>query len=154
MNGEVIQSRKVPVLLEKRHPWDEEQRERGEGKTERLTMALPFYRSLSSGGRAPVIDGVRTRYIHRVRSGRMYFRKSDETGAVEFSHTGLLMWCGSTGSIGAAWRKGKPRGEMFAADNLPEKAVFCATCEGRAAGAGMCERREINGRFVMFQPRV
>lgn len=37
---------------------------------------------------------------------------------------------------------------------VPENEVLCATCEGRAIGAGQTESRLINGHMVKYAPRI
>lgn len=90
-----------------------------------ITQCLPFY--LSRMGR----------YVHRIRSGTVYRWDG------KFSHAGFFMWCGQNGS--------STRGSLMA--TLPEDAIMCATCEGRAVGAGLLGVREINGVPVEFSPR-
>lgn len=102
----------------------------------RVTKCLPFYR------RGPL------RLVHRVREAYMFYANRKP------SHMSVKFWCGNQGSIGGQRRRGG-RGEdnpsLFAI--APDPAVFCATCEGRAVGAGMDGAREIHGRTVLFRPR-
>lgn len=102
-----------------------------------VSKMLPFYRSYF---------GNRGAYVHRIRHAT-HFRSS----LGEYHHTGLTMWCGSIGSVGGSgiWR---PKGELFS--EPPDNAVHCATCEGRAIGAGRAGTREIAGKPVMFKPRI
>jgi len=90
-----------------------------------ITFALPFFRSNFG------------RYTHRVRSGNTHWRDGN------ISHISLQMWCGQNGF--------PARGKMM--DKLGDDSVMCATCEGRAIGAGMLGTREINGVPVEFSPR-
>jgi len=99
-------------------------------KQYQLGLCLPFYKS-RSGER-----------VHRVRSGQALF-----TDGV-YTHTSLSLWCGATGSIGNEGSRG------YLSAEAPDNAVFCATCEGRAIGAGMDGTRYINGRFCLFSPRI
>lgn len=94
-----------------------------------IKMALPFYKSKAG------------QYIHRVRSGHTHVWKDwpDRPG-----HISLTFWCGMSGFL--------DKGELFA--EPPDRAVFCATCEGKAIGAGMDGARVICGRTVLFQPRL
>lgn len=101
-----------------------------------ISFALPYYRSPYG------------QYIHRVRSGFIHRRD----GLI--SHLSFSFWCGTTGFI-----EGDPKirigtkryGDLFA--SIPEGGILCATCEGRAIGAGMDGSPEINGRAVIFSPR-
>lgn len=92
-----------------------------------IVKSLPYWRS-SQGS-----------YVHRVRSGTIYFHDRKP------SHTALGLWCGMHGFIG---RKGGLMAEP------PPTATICATCEGRAIGAGQTESRMICGRVVKFAPRT
>lgn len=99
-----------------------------------LTMALPFYRSFSG------------HLIHRVRSGVLH-----KLG--EEHHIGVTFWCGNGGFIDSRRERGRSGGgELFA--ETPERAMHCAICEGKAIGAGCDGTRIINGRHVLFSPRV
>jgi len=98
-----------------------------------VTFAYPYFKS-----------GFGT-YTHRVRTAVTHVWK--EKG--ENSHVSLTAWCGCTGFLS---REPKPKDAAQYAD-VPEGAILCATCEGRAIGAGMDGTREINGRSVMFSPR-
>jgi hypothetical protein len=98
--------------------------------TMHLTRSLPFFRSAQGS------------YVHRVRSGHIHFRGN------EAKHTSLSFWCGGTGFVGCSERPG----QMF--DNPPANSPLCATCEGRAIGAGMTESRLICGRVVKFSPHI
>lgn len=129
---------KVPLIIREKIPnFDVD---RPDYKTEHITHALPFYRSNSKK------FGVA--YVHRIRSGRHHCYRNRITQEMEYSHTSLSLWCGGCGGIGGK----DPRGQIFA--EAPEKSVFCATCEGRAVGAGMYGARLINGRFVLYKPRI
>lgn len=90
-----------------------------------LTASLPFFWSRS---------GTR---VHRVRSAKMHF------WAGEYKHTSFKMWCGQDGLT--------KNGRLTA--DPPDDLPYCATCEGRAIGAGQLGAREINGRAVIFTPR-
>jgi len=91
-----------------------------------LTKSLPFYKSEQG------------KYVHRVRSGRMYF---DYTC---LSHTAVSLWCGGNGFIGK-------KGKLY--EEPPNGFPLCATCEGRAIGAGQIGSHKILGRIVKFSPR-
>ncbi len=94
-----------------------------------VTRSLPFYRSNKGC------------YVHRVRSGRVH--KLGERQP----HTAFTMWCGQTGFISAS----KP-GELL--PDVPAGAVCCATCEGRAVGAGLLGAPIIAGHPVKYSPRL
>lgn len=91
-----------------------------------LISALPYWRSRQGT------------YFHRVRSGQAHYYNG------KYSHTSFSMWCGMGGSLG---KKG------FLASEVPDDGILCATCEGKAIGAGMDGARIINGRNVMLSPR-
>lgn len=103
-----------------------------DSRTVPLTQALPFFRSKHG------------RYIHRVRSGSLHRIHAQP-------HMSFDFWCGNCGTMGTDFSK-RGGGELFAVP--PENAVFCATCEGRAIGAGMDGARVIGGRTVLYSPRV
>jgi hypothetical protein len=98
-------------------------------------MALPFYRSFSGT------------LFHRVRSGRLHKCGDDH-------HISIHFWCGNGGFLNSRQTKSRRfgGGELFA--ETPEKAMHCALCEGKAIGAGCDGTRMINGRHVLFSPRV
>lgn len=98
-----------------------------------ITRALPFFR-----------QGQGT-YIHRVRSGCVYFWNNQP------SHTVFELWCGSSGYAHGRRRGMNVKGEMLA--DPPMGYPVCATCEGRAIGAGQVGSRMICGRVVKFSPQ-
>lgn len=122
-----------------------------------VTATLPFYRSLLTP-RA---------YVHRVRSARLleHFdtewrqgrqQRTSSTPATRSLSTRL--WCGQTGHVRLAvlnprsvWARGR-RGELLA--EPPAGADVCATCEGRAVGAGYPSAILIAARPVLFMPRT
>ncbi len=109
-----------------RKPWTGWQAERA--STRVLVRSLPFFQTASG------------KYIHRVRSANMHLWDGQP------KHTALSLWCGMTGFLG-----GKRAGSVFA--DPPLNGPLCATCEGRAIGAGQTESRLICGRVVKFSPR-
>lgn len=124
---------KVDLMLTDRH---RKGYQAPDHKTERVTKCLPFYR------RGPL------RLVHRVREAWLFYRQE------KFSHMAVQFWCGNVGYMGGKPKRGgrgDDRPSLFAV--APEHAMFCATCEGRAVGAGMDGARKINGRPVLFQPR-
>jgi hypothetical protein len=98
-----------------------------------ILQCLPFYR------RHP---GAR---IHRVRSGEIHYRRAGD----QYMHTSFKFWCGSLGFLSA----NRPNASLLALAPEGEADIFCATCEGRAIGAGLDGARVINGRNVIFEPR-
>lgn len=97
-----------------------------------ITASLPF------ATRGPGL------YIHRVRSAHVNLWD----GA--YQETVFKFWCGACGF--QSIRKGTRSVQLTA--EPPENGVFCATCEGRATGAGQLSSHDIAGRFVMFAPRT
>lgn len=94
-----------------------------------VKKALPY--AESSGGE----------YTHRVRSARLITFKG--FGA----HMAISCWCGMSLLIS------KRHKSQFVAEPSFGRPM-CATCEGRAIGAGVDGSHKINGRMVKFQPRV
>ena len=90
-----------------------------------LVASLPFYKAKSGT------------YTHRVRYGEVHLWDGKPT------HTTFGLWCGMSGALG--------KGTLMS-ETEPD-AVVCATCEGRATGAGQLDSHTINGRFVRFSPR-
>lgn len=95
-----------------------------------MTWALPFYQAKPGA------------YIHRIRSGVHH------TFDGAYSHTSVRLWCSGMGFLGST----RPQAKLFA--DGPENGVFCATCEGRAIGAGLTESRVICGRMLVYSPRL
>ena len=113
-----------------------------------LTRSLPFYRAFMGS------------YVHRVRYGYHFVESADSSIPTRFA---LTMWCGSHGTIqlsdqtAARLRKHYPPqrkrgGELFAVP--PDRSFSCATCEGRAIGAGQTESRVLAGRMLVFSPHL
>lgn len=94
--------------------------------TKPIRQALPFYKAAKGT------------YVHRVRSGQSHWRDG------KLSHTHVDFWCGAAGFPGA-------KGKLTAQPG--EDDVICATCEGRAIGAGLEGSPMINGRKVGYNPR-
>ena len=94
--------------------------------------AIPVKSSL------PFVESRAGRYTHRVRSAALHTLLGK-------SHMGIKCWCGMVIFIS----KRKPNRLA----NEPETGrPICATCEGRAIGAGQLGAREIAGREVRYQP--
>lgn len=97
-----------------------------------VKMAPPFYYS-------PV------RRVHRVRSVTLHYWNG------KFTHTSVILWCGAQGWLGKRKNNNKVPGTLTA--EPPDHCDYCATCEGRAIGAGQLASRKINGRMVLFTPK-
>lgn len=78
-------------------------------------------------------------YVHRVRSAVVY----EVCGK---AHMAVSCWCGMT--ILVSKRK---KGRMHSAPVAGRP--MCATCEGRAIGAGTTGLRNINGLDARYEPR-
>lgn len=87
----------------------------------------------------PFAIGLRGEYVHRVR----YCTYHDIHAR---PHLSVSCWCGMSLIINSK------RGRLLAEPS--ENRPMCATCEGRAIGAGLLGSREIAGKFVMFRPRT
>jgi len=81
-------------------------------------------------------------YTHRVRSAAIYTMLGKQ-------HMGIRCWCGMSLTIGGT----RSAGSKFVAVPSLGRPV-CATCEGRAIGAGLEDSHKINGRMVRFQPQI
>ena len=90
-----------------------------------ITHSLPFYSSR------------RGEYVHVVRSATaIYFDN-------EYQHTSYRLWCGQIGSM--------PGKGILTSNN--DQSPYCATCIGKAIGAGVFDERFINGLPVMYRPK-
>lgn len=120
----------MKVLLERRKKnpfaW------RGAAYEAPITWALPFYRSKQGS------------YVHRVRSGTTHLYDKPRGRWNKKGHISLTMWCGQIGFPGE-------KGELL--ETPHESSIFCATCEGRAIGAGQVGSHMICGRIVKYTPR-
>jgi len=96
-----------------------------DGRVKNVGYALPYY--LSRKGK----------YFHRVRSAQNHWREGN------LSHTSVHFWCGNSGFLGE-------KGRLFS--KVSDDGVLCATCEGKAIGAGLDGERKINGKDVMYTP--
>lgn len=86
----------------------------------------------------PFIESRSGRYTHRVRSASLHT-------VCGSTHMSVKCWCGMHINIS---RRNPNR---LTAE--PSGRPICATCEGRAIGAGQLGAREIAGRQVMYQAR-
>lgn len=126
---------KVPLIKDEDRPgaWRNER----SGDAHWLA-ALPFFIS------------PRQTMVHRVRSVTTHLWDGEP------SHTSVKLWCGSSRFIETpeTWGRFKCKhiGNRLTAE--PDKRmVFCATCEGRAVGAGQLGTAMLAGRMVKFSPR-
>jgi len=87
----------------------------------------------------PFADSLGSTYVHRVRHVLLH-------NSLGEGHLSVSCWCGYSIII-ARRRKGR------LIETPTEGKPMCATCEGKAVGAGMDGERVINGREVMYQPR-
>ncbi|WP_333662751.1 hypothetical protein [Acinetobacter sp.] len=87
----------------------------------------------------PFVEARHGEYTHRVRHVTLitFMNKS---------HFAVQCWCGMTMCMGGS---GKGTGILL---EIPSpNRPMCATCEGRAIGAGLLGVREIAGREVMYR---
>lgn len=109
----------------------------GRGQLKPISATLPFFQRDGEG------------YVHRVRSALMHY---DRHGA--FTHTSVHFWCGTHGFL---YEPGKRPAKHAHAQLMTEPTpgrVVCATCEGRAIGAGQVVGNKIGEHFVKFKPHV
>lgn len=92
----------------------------------------------------PFAESGAGKYTHRVRSVQIIALDPKQWPA----HIAVNCWCGQSVLISA---KRQHKASRIVAE--PSR-VLCATCEGRAIGAGQLGAPEIAGRPVMFSPRV
>ena len=104
------------------------------GHVRNMTKSLPFF------------QGKPGSYVHRIRSGHLFFRKG------EFSHSAVSFWCGGNGFPNHSKGSRRHNGQMLG--EPPAGSVLCATCEGRAVGSGLLGAPIICGRPVRFAPRM
>lgn len=101
-----------------------------------LKRALPFF---SGPGR---------RMAHRVRSGSMYLHHDADWPTTIALH----FWCGNQGFLRRTTPRRTHGGFLFAAP--PDDFPMCATCEGRAIGAGEPSAAFLfQQRSLLFSPR-
>ena len=100
-----------------------------------LTKCLPFYRTRQKPNKN------RPRLTHIVRTGKII------NGVFGRKHMSFSLYCGQIGSISAD----RPRGILL--KELERGEVMCATCMGKAVGAGKFGVRMIKGKPVLFSPK-
>lgn len=106
-----------------------------------FTRNHPTHRKVPISACAPFYWSRRATRIHRIRWASIHYIDG------EYSHTSIHTWCDQVGHVGyrEAWGR--------ITDDPPEDLPYCATCEGRAIGAGQLGAQEINGRPVIYSPR-
>ena len=96
-------------------------------------------KTISAKRSLPFVQALGGKYTHRVRFLTLH-------NSLETPHAAIQCWCGVL--LLASEKKGN--GTKLLAE--PSERPICATCEGRAIGAGKVGAREINGKPVMFSP--
>lgn len=91
----------------------------------------------------PFAESAGGKYTHRVRSVQIIALDPKQWPA----HIAINCWCGTSILIS---NKRHHRDNRIVAE---QSRVLCATCEGRAIGAGQLGAQEIGGRPVMFSPQ-
>lgn len=91
----------------------------------------------------PFVESGGGRYTHRVRSLSLVTMHAP----AHAPHSAVACWCGMTVLLSTKHCHARSR-----LVSEPSR-VLCATCEGRAIGAGQVGAQEIAGRPVMFIPR-
>lgn len=89
----------------------------------------------------PFVESFRGNYAHRVRALAYYTLHYPKYPP----HAAVKCWCGQSINIGGK----RESGQLVTDPTLP----ICATCEGRAIGAGQVGAREIAGRPVIYSPK-
>lgn len=69
--------------------------------------------------------------VHRVRSAQLHYHDADCWSSLW--HVSVSLWCGGTGFL---HRRRTGNGPDLLRFEPPEGMPICATCEGRAVGAG------------------
>ena len=91
----------------------------------------------------PYVEAANGSYTHRVRNAALHHLEGYSP------HVSVSCWCGMSLNIGGR----RTVGSKFVAVPSLGRPV-CATCEGRAIGAGLEDSHKINGRMVRFQPQT
>lgn len=91
----------------------------------------------------PYVRAGRGRYVHRVRSGHLHQHTSDKWPRRRV-YLAFRLWCGMS-AFGYS-------SEFF--ENPPPGSKVCATCEGKAVGAGFPSAVILALRPIIFRPRV
>jgi hypothetical protein len=90
---------------------------------------------------APFVESGAGEYTHRTRQVTVH-------SLLGRTHMAVRAWCGMTLLISPPKKKGRL---VFTPG---QGRPICATCDGRAIGAGLLGAREIAGREVMYRGRV
>lgn len=103
----------------------------------------PDARNVYASKSLPFVESGAGRYTHRVRGLALVTMHAPTYQP----HAAASCWCGMTILLSP-----KP---VHSRNRLAEEPsrVLCATCEGRAIGAGQLGAQEIAGKPVMFAPR-
>jgi hypothetical protein len=121
---------KVQLLREKKPAWRAHQ-------CRPLQSSLPFYERDGAG------------YVHRVRSAKLHY---DDDGT--HTHTSVQFWCGANGFLyPSGTQNPKHRPAVLTAQPTAGRAI-CATCQGRAIGAGQVGSHKSRGVMTRFKPHV
>lgn len=91
----------------------------------------------------PFVESAGGKYTHRVRSVIIIALDPSNWPA----HIAVRCWCGQSILIS---KKRHHAANRIVAE---QSRVLCATCEGRAIGAGQLGAQEIGGRPVKFSPQ-
>ena len=92
----------------------------------------------------PFVESGSGKYTHRIRTLSLVTMHSPR----HQPHSAASCWCGMT--ILLSPKHCHARSRIVAEPSR----VLCATCEGRAIGAGQLGAAEIAGRPMMFSPRM
>lgn len=87
--------------------------------------------------------------MHRVRSGWLHHSWDGE-----FQHTSIHFWCGSYGFLYEPGKRPRKHAAASLVDAPAAGRVVCATCQGRAIGAGQVQPPRIGSEVVKFKPRA
>ena len=101
----------------------------------------PHFDSVAVKKSLPYAESSGGEYTHRVRSARLHWMSGYG------SHMSISCWCGMSLLVGK-----RHKGQFVAEPSFGRP--MCATCEGRAIGAGVDGSHKINGRMARFQPRA
>ena len=91
----------------------------------------------------PYAESGTGQYTHRVRSAALHQLDGYPP------HVSISCWCGMSLLISGK-RHRKTKFVPFPSIGRP----LCATCEGRAIGAGLDSSHKINGRIAKYQPQI
>lgn len=119
---------KVKLVREQRGYWYHR-------NTKPISASLPFYEREGGG------------YVHRVRSAHLHY---DENGT--HTHTSVSFWCGAAGFLYPKGRQNKKHAPAYMAESPSPGRVICATCQGRAHGAGQVGDGRLGNTFVRYKP--